>query len=183
MKKLNLLALAAIALAAMTISACSKNAKTGDEASQAQTEVAAAEKDAATEVEDADLDDEDEYEADVRDTASFAPESRLQSVPFSYDKYDLSEEARNIMKNNAGILNSNKNWTIVVEGYCDNRGTTEYNLSLGQKRAKSVRDYYVRLGVPADKIGTISYGVENPICTEDTEECWKQNRRAETKVK
>ncbi|MCR4820062.1 MAG: OmpA family protein [Elusimicrobiales bacterium] len=183
MKKLNLLALAAMALAVMTISACSKNAKTGDETSQAQTELAAAEKDAATEVEDADLDDEDEYEADVRDTASFAPESRLQAVPFSYDKYDLSEEARNIMKNNAGVLNTNKNWTIVVEGYCDNRGTTEYNLSLGQKRAKSVRDYYVRLGVPADKIGTISYGVENPICTEDTEECWKQNRRAETKVK
>ena len=87
------------------------------------------------------------------------------------------------MRDNAGILNSNKEWTIVVEGYCDNRGTAEYNLSLGQKRANSVRDYYLRLGVKPDKIGTISYGVENPVCTDDTEECWKQNRRAETKVK
>ena len=72
---------------------------------------------------------------------------------------------------------------MLVEGHCDNRGTTEYNLSLGQKRAKEVRDYYVRLGVSENSIGTISYGEENPACEEETEECWMKNRRSETKVR
>lgn len=182
MKKLNLLALTAAIMTAFTITACSgKNAKTDGTAANAQAEVASAEQDAAAEVEDEDF--EEGAEADIRDTKAFAPESRLKAIPFGYDKYALTDEARAIMRDNAGILNSNKEWTIVVEGYCDNRGTTEYNLSLGQKRANSVRDYYLRLGIKPDKIGTISYGVENPVCTEDTEECWKQNRRAETKVK
>ncbi|MBP5287336.1 MAG: OmpA family protein [Elusimicrobiales bacterium] len=182
MKKLNLLSFTAAVIMALTITACSgKNTKNDDAAAKAQAEVAAAEQDSAAEVEDEDF--EEGAEADIRDTKSFAPESRLKAIPFGYDKYALTDEARAIMRDNAGILNSNKEWTIVVEGYCDNRGTAEYNLSLGQKRANSVRDYYLRLGVKPDKIGTISYGVENPVCTDDTEECWKQNRRAETKVK
>ena len=72
---------------------------------------------------------------------------------------------------------------VKIEGHCDERGTVEYNLALGQKRAKAVRDYYVRLGVPESAMGTISYGEEKPVCNEATDACWLQNRRAETKVK
>jgi len=71
----------------------------------------------------------------------------------------------------------------LVEGHCDSRGTMGYNLALGQKRAKEVRDYYTRLGVPGSSIGTISYGEEKPSCEDETEECWGKNRKADTKVK
>lgn len=179
MKKINLLAIA-ILVSSLMMAACNKNVKNDNSASQAQTAVSDAEKDSQTDVTDENLPD---TETDIRDYQSFVSNSGLKAVPFNYDKYDLSEEAREIIRENAEVLNSNKMWSIRIEGYCDNRGTAEYNLSLGQKRANSVRDYYVRLGVQPYRIGTISYGVENPLCDEDTEECWQMNRRAETKVK
>lgn len=181
MKKLNLLALAAIFAASMTAVACSKNVKGDNAAANAQSGVSSAEKDSDIEVSDENL--PGEGETDIRDINSFISEKNLKAVPFNYDKYDLSEEAREIIRENAAIISANRQWKIVVEGYCDNRGTTEYNLSLGQKRANSVRDYYVRLGIKASNIGTISYGIEKPLCYENNEECWEMNRRAETKVK
>jgi peptidoglycan-associated lipoprotein len=66
----------------------------------------------------------------------------------------------------------------LIEGHCDNRGTTEYNLALGDRRANAAREYLVSLGVDASRIRTVSYGKERPFCTQDTEECWQQNRRA-----
>ena len=74
------------------------------------------------------------------------------------------------------------NAKVEIEGHCDNRGTVEYNLALGAKRAKSVKDYLVSLGIPADRLSTISYGEELPLCREDTEECWARNRRAHSVV-
>ena len=68
----------------------------------------------------------------------------------------------------------------MVEGNCDDRGTIAYNIALGEKRANEVKDYYVRLGIPADKITTVSYGKEKPVCYEATQACWAKNRRAET---
>ena len=121
-------------------------------------------------------------EGDVRGTG-FRSQENLKNVNFTYGLYDLSEENRRSLQTNATLLKARKEWTVLVEGHCDERGTTEYNLALGQKRAKAVRDYYLRLGVPESSVGTISYGEEMPLCQEASEACWAANRRAETKVK
>ncbi len=113
----------------------------------------------------------------------FQNQATIKTVNFDYDRYELSEESRATLQANAALLKARKDWTVLVEGHCDDRGTVEYNLALGQKRAKAVRDYYVRLGVPESAMGTISYGEEKPLCAEQTDACWLQNRRAETKVK
>jgi len=113
----------------------------------------------------------------------FLPQENIKTINFEYDKYELSDAARSILQVNAALLKARKDWAVLVEGHCDDRGTVEYNLALGQKRAKAVRDYYVRLGVPESAVGTISYGEEKPLCTEATDACWLQNRRAETKIR
>jgi len=113
----------------------------------------------------------------------FLAQATIKTVTFDYDRYELSEETRATLQANAALIKARKDWAVLVEGHCDDRGTVEYNLALGQKRAKSVRDYYVRLGVPESIMGTISYGEEQPVCTEATDACWLQNRRAETKIK
>jgi len=113
----------------------------------------------------------------------FQSQENLKTVNFDYDRYELSDSVRKTLQANAELLKVRKEWSVLVEGHCDQRGTTEYNLALGQKRAKAVRDYYVRLGVPEDSVGTISYGEEMPVCQEETEACWLTNRRAETKIK
>lgn len=121
-------------------------------------------------------------EADIRG-GEFAAQETIKTVSFEYDRYELSEKARETLQANAVLLKARKDWNVLVEGHCDDRGTTEYNLALGQKRAKAVRDYYVRLGVQESAIGTISYGEEKPLCTEAADTCWLSNRRAETKVR
>lgn len=126
--------------------------------------------------------DEASTEGDIRGNG-FAGQPGLKTVTFEFDRYGLSEASRNVLKANAELIKSRKEWIVVVEGHCDNRGTVEYNLALGQKRAKEVRDYYVMLGVPESSVGTISYGEEQPACPEETEVCWTANRRAETKVR
>ncbi|MFA6435438.1 MAG: OmpA family protein [Elusimicrobiales bacterium] len=113
----------------------------------------------------------------------FVSQETIQPIYFDFDKYGLSEETRRTLQKNAEVLKTHRDWTILVEGYCDIRGTVEYNLALGQKRAKEVRDYYTRLGIPESSVGTISYGKEKPSCQEDTETCWEKNRKAETKVR
>lgn len=102
----------------------------------------------------------------------------LQDVNFAYDRYDLSEESRRILQSNADWLKANPATKVEVEGHCDERGTVEYNLALGAKRAKSAKDYMVSLGIAADRLSTISYGEELPLCRESDEACWSRNRRA-----
>lgn len=116
-------------------------------------------------------------EGDVRKEAVIS----LDTVNFDFDKYELSEDAKNTLSKNAKTIIENK-YTVTVEGHCDERGTNQYNLSLGQKRANVVKEYYIRLGVLEKNIATISYGEEKPLCFESTENCWAKNRRAETKV-
>jgi len=113
----------------------------------------------------------------------FSSAPSIEIVYFDFDKHGLSENTRATLQRNAEALKAHRDWTVLVEGYCDSRGTVEYNLALGQKRAKEVRDYYARLGVPEASMGTISYGKEKPSCVEETEACWSENRKAETKVK
>ncbi len=121
-------------------------------------------------------------EANIRGL-QFIEQENIQTIIFEFDKYNLSDKNRNLLSANAEIIKSHKEWIVLIEGHCDDRGTTEYNLVLGQKRAKQVRDYYIRLGIMENALGTISYGEENPSCMDETESCWKQNRRAETKVR
>lgn len=109
-------------------------------------------------------------------------EVSLAPVFFALNEYSLSKGARNILKANAEILKLKGINNITVEGNCDDRGTIAYNIALGQKRANEVRDYYIKLGVKAENINTISYGEENPLCTDQTESCWAKNRRADTVV-
>jgi peptidoglycan-associated lipoprotein len=104
--------------------------------------------------------------------------SPLKPVFFLYDSDTLDDEARKVLSENAELLKSNGGWTITVEGHCDERGTAEYNLALGDRRALAARDYLVSLGVPADRLSTVSYGKEFPFDAGHQESSWSQNRRA-----
>jgi peptidoglycan-associated lipoprotein len=108
--------------------------------------------------------------------------SDVQDAYFEYDKSDVNATAREVLTRNAAALKSIladfPNASIVVEGHCDERGSAEYNLGLGDRRATSAKEFLVQLGVPADKLRTISYGKERPQCTEGNESCWQRNRRA-----
>lgn len=105
-----------------------------------------------------------------------------QDAYFDYDKSDIRPDARDALTKDADVLKrifqNDPNVTIMVEGHCDERGSAEYNLGLGDRRASSARDYLVQLGVPAEKLKPISYGKEKPQCTDATEECYQKNRRA-----
>ena len=104
--------------------------------------------------------------------------SPLKEVYFDYDRSDLRSDARTVLRTNADWLKNNPAIRIEIEGHCDDRGTNEYNLALGAKRAQAVKDYLATLGISAERLSTISYGAEIPVCKEQTESCWQQNRRA-----
>ena len=112
------------------------------------------------------------------ETASTVP-FVLQNVYFEFDRYDLTPEALQTLADNARVLKAHPEARIVVEGHCDERGTVEYNLALGDKRAKAARDYLISLGVNPSQILTISYGKERPLDSSQTENAWARNRRAE----
>jgi peptidoglycan-associated lipoprotein len=104
--------------------------------------------------------------------------SPMKDVNFAFDSHELTPDARQILKGNADWLKANPATRAQIEGHCDDRGTVEYNLALGAKRAKVVKDYLVTLGVMIDRLSDISYGEEIPVCKEQTEACWEKNRRA-----
>ena len=108
--------------------------------------------------------------------------SEIQDAYFDYDKSDIRGDARDVLTRNAAalrsILTDFPSASIVVEGHCDERGSAEYNLGLGDRRATAAKDFLVGLGVPGDRLKTISYGKERPQCTEQNESCWQKNRRA-----
>ena len=103
--------------------------------------------------------------------------SPLKDIFFEFDRYDLRADARDTLKGNADWLKRNPGARIEIEGHCDDRGTNEYNLALGAKRAQAAKDYLATLGVSADRLSTISYGEEIPVCKEQNESCWSRNRR------
>jgi peptidoglycan-associated lipoprotein len=104
--------------------------------------------------------------------------ARVQDVFFDYDTYDIRPDAQSTLSKDADFLVSHPNIKIVIGGYCDERGSDEYNLALGQNRAQATKTALVTAGVAADRIRIISYGKEKPFCTESNEECWQLNRRA-----
>jgi peptidoglycan-associated lipoprotein len=107
----------------------------------------------------------------------FAPTPHLKDVHFDFDKYEIRPGDAKILDANATWLKSNEG-LILIEGHCDERGTNEYNLVLGERRAKATMNYLVSQGVQAGRITILSYGEERPLCTERVEECWAKNRRA-----
>jgi peptidoglycan-associated lipoprotein len=104
------------------------------------------------------------------------------TVHFDYDRYQLRDEDRSVLQRQAAWLQKYPQVRINIEGHCDERGTREYNLALGARRANAVKEYLVSLGVSSGRVETVSYGKERPVCTESTEDCWAQNRRGVTAI-
>lgn len=99
-------------------------------------------------------------------------------VYFAFDESALTDDSRGKLSRNADLLKAQARLNLTIEGHCDERGTSEYNLALGERRASAVKSYLGSLGVGADRMRTLSYGSERPVCTEHEESCWSQNRRA-----
>ena len=120
---------------------------------------------------------------DYTDSRNFDnPESLLSKrvIYFDFDKSELRDDARNTLSQNADWLKKSYNTAVIeIEGHCDERGSDEYNLALGESRALAAKNYLVSLGVPMDQLGTISYGEEVPLDLSGTEEAWAKNRRVE----
>ena len=104
--------------------------------------------------------------------------ANVQDAFFDYDTYDIRSDAQATLAKDASYLVSHPDVKVVIGGYCDERGSNEYNLALGQNRADAAKNALVTAGVAANRIRVVSYGKEKPFCTESTEECWQQNRRA-----
>lgn len=114
--------------------------------------------------------------------AAEMPVADLVRIHFDYDQFTLSPEAREILASNAAVLKGMTQLKVKIEGHCDRRGSDEYNLALGEQRAKAARAYLVSLGVAPERLETISFGEEQPLDPADTPEAWAKNRRDEFKV-
>jgi peptidoglycan-associated lipoprotein len=112
------------------------------------------------------MSEEEQFRANVKD------------IFFDYDKYSLRSSDQSILSQDAAFLKSHPDMKVVIGGYCDERGSDEYNLGLGQNRASSAQKELIAAGIPPSRIRVISYGKEKPFCSDNTESCWQQNRRA-----
>jgi peptidoglycan-associated lipoprotein len=101
----------------------------------------------------------------------------LTDIHFGFNDYAIQPQDNAILRANADWLTQNPSTHVQVEGHCDDRGSEEYNIALGAKRAQAAKDYLTTLGISGDRISTISYGKELPLCTDETDDCWAQNRR------
>ena len=115
--------------------------------------------------------------------SEYRAEAALKTIYFDFDKSDIRPDAARILDANASWLQANPSALLLIEGHCDERGTTEYNTALGERRAKATQAYLVARGVQAERVTTVSYGEERPACTAHTEACWRTNRRAQFLVK
>lgn len=109
--------------------------------------------------------------------AATPSDSSMKEVYFDFDQYNLDNDDRATLRASADWLKKNPSARAQIEGHCDERGTNEYNLALGAKRAQAAKDYLVSLGIAENRLSTISYGEEIPVCREATESCWQKNRR------
>jgi peptidoglycan-associated lipoprotein len=119
-----------------------------------------------------------EAEVLAMDIAALNKKGYLSDAFFDYDQSDLREDARSALAADAEWLKKYPTVQVLIEGHCDERGTAAYNLALGDRRANAAREYLTSLGIDGTKLRTVSYGKERPFCTESTESCWQQNRRA-----
>ena len=115
-------------------------------------------------------------------TLPFKDTSSLQDIHFKFDRDDLDDESRATLRRNASYLKANSSSVVEIQGHCDERGTNNYNVALGERRAHSTKMYLVSQGVSARRIHTISYGEERPFCFDSNNACWQKNRRAHFRV-
>ena len=120
---------------------------------------------------------------EIRAEQAASAAAGLRDVYFGYDSWTISEDGRQALTRDADWMKSNPSVMVKVEGHCDERGTAAYNLVLGEKRAKTTRNYLVELGVSANRLSVVSYGKERPSCSEHAEPCYQQNRRGHLAVK
>ncbi|MFP4040497.1 MAG: peptidoglycan-associated lipoprotein Pal [Desulfosudaceae bacterium] len=126
----------------------------------------------------------EEEEAAVKEEMEKAREAFVdEKIHFDFDKSSLTAEAREILRSKAAWLRNNPDTEVVIEGHCDERGTAEYNLALGDRRANSAKEYLVDMGIEDSRLETVSYGEEEPLDSSSTEEAWEKNRRAEFDIK
>jgi len=108
--------------------------------------------------------------------------ARLEDALFDYDKSTIRPDARTVLHDDFGvirdILANYPNQKLVIEGHCDERGSEEYNLALGDRRARAAQEFFVSMGIPESQLNLISYGKDHPVCTDKSEDCWQKNRRA-----
>jgi len=116
-------------------------------------------------------------EESLRAQARQELQDRLEDIQFDFDKYNVRPDARLILKRNYEVLQGAPGAEVFVEGHCDERGTVEYNLALGQRRANAAQDYLISLGMGGGQVSTVSYGEERPLDPRQTEEAWAKNRR------
>jgi len=110
--------------------------------------------------------------------AEFVPNDALKPIHFDFDKSDIRTDDAEILTASARWLNDHPGHLVLIEGHCDQRGTNEYNLALGERRARQAMNFLVAQGVAARRVAIVSYGEERPLCTDENEACWAQNRRA-----
>lgn len=124
-----------------------------------------------------------ETEERARMEAEQAAKSSLQVIYFDFDKYNLRPDAREAADFNAGVMAKHTDWKVLIEGHCDERGTDEYNLALGERRANTVKDFFINYGLDAERFTTVSYGEERPAVMGHNEDAWSKNRRAVLVIK
>lgn len=120
---------------------------------------------------------------EIRAEQAASAAAGLRDVFFGYDSWTISDDQRQSLNRDADWMRSNASAMVKVEGHCDERGTSAYNLVLGEKRAKAVRNYLVELGISANRLSVVSYGKERPSCLDHAESCYQQNRRGHLAVK
>jgi peptidoglycan-associated lipoprotein len=113
----------------------------------------------------------------------FTAKTDLRDIRFEFDSYEIRSEDAQVLDQNADLMKANPGWLVLIEGHADQRGTADYNLALSERRARASMNYLVSRGVRANRISVISYGEDRPMCRENNEDCWSQNRRAHFAVK
>lgn len=159
----------------LMVSCTQKTVKTTEEPVAEQPQEQPAE--AAAPVAEAPTEAAQDYDAEERALMAARNQFISEHIYFAFDKYNLDDLAQETLRRKATFLQENPDIYITIEGHCDERGTNEYNLALGDRRAESAKSFLVDMGIEAYRISTVSYGEERPLCYEQNEECWANNRR------
>jgi len=158
---------------------CAKKVVQNEPEPMTQSEVSKAPDKSAMEAEQAKRLQEDRLRAEAAASEAARMAFVNEKILFSFDSFVLSDQAQQILNSKADYMRTNSGVTVTVEGHCDERGTEAYNIALGERRAESVKNFLVDLGISANRLNTISYGEERPIAMGQNETSWAKNRRAQ----
>ncbi|SKA66473.1 peptidoglycan-associated lipoprotein Pal [Desulfobaculum bizertense] len=165
-------------VAFMALTGCAKNQMSTEPGTQAGENAAV-----ATDSQNSNgLSEQDLADQQRQAMAAAEQEITQNRIYFGFDKFDLDAEAKDVLKTKAEALKAHSEWKMLIEGHCDNRGTEEYNLALGERRARAAYEFLVMLGVPSSNLKIVSFGEERPAVDADNEAAWAKNRRDEFKL-